>query len=451
MKFKQNKRATAIGITVVLVVVFILLVIFSPKETKDPAPTTDPTSGTYLPDSALPTPTNPNPVEPEYESPYDPNENCCRVMIPVYQSPLNIFGMTVTSSSEPDDTYISEINVEDVVTISLATQPPEIDIQKLSIVGYLHEDFHDPYITPLDNFPEPLFSAPFQEKDGRYNAQFMIGYGYPINSFIDVIFVYDNQIVYFTMFMVTEGDGTSEEYWEHYFPGASIGKFTITCDQKVYSYCFFIKEGATLETWARSRTNVDEWTMHPTYLANQQKTWFIPVEQCDIPLKDGINFTATKDKPAEPEPFTFDDTNPEYLVSYIGSTKDAVISKFGEPKSQEALGSAMKLLYEHAVFYISDNAVVQIDVLNSSASPINGLVNKPTNSDSIENTLNSLGIEIPEYNWITDTPSSYYCVKLPITHNNWTVCYVWESQEQFVPSEMNFTKMVIYSGEDYYY
>jgi hypothetical protein len=451
MKFKQNKRAVSIGITVALVIILVLLIILNPKETKEPSLSTDPTIGTYLPDSALPTPTNPRPEEPEYESPYDPNENCCCVMIPIYQSELNIFGMTVTAPSSPDSTYLTEINVEDTVTISLSKQPDNIDMNKLSVIGFLHNDFPDPYITSVENLPEPLFSAPFHESDGRWNAQFMIGYGYELGAFIDVIFVYDNQIVYFTMFMVTEGDGTSEEYWEHYFPGASIGNFTITCDKVVYNYCFFVKEGATLETWVRSRTNVDEWEMYPTYLANQEKTWFIPIEQCNIQLQDGINFTATKDKPAEPEPFTFDDTNPEYLVSYIGATKDVVISEFGEPNSQEAMGSTTKILYEQAAFYISDNLVVQIDVIDHSVVTINGLDTNPTNSDSIENTLNSLGIEIPKYKWITDVPSSYYCVKLPITHNNWTVCYVWESKEQFVPSEMNFTKIVIHSGEDYYY
>ena len=414
------------------------------------ANTEEPTTGTYLPNSAIPKPTDPQPDKPEYESPYNPNENYSYIMMPVYQSPLNIFGMTITSPSYPNTTYLSRINVEDIITVSLAEQPDEIDIQKLSIIGYRHKEFNDPYITPVEKMTNSIFSAPFIESDGCYIAQFSIGYGCAPDQFIDVIFVYDGQIIYFTSFMTIEGDGTSDAYWEYYAPDEKIGHLTITCEDTVYDYCFFVKDGYTLEKWSHSRTNVDGWKMRSTYLTNKDETWFIPIEQCQVLLKDGMNFVATKERPAEKD-FTFDATNPDYLVSYIGCNKENLVSKFGEPKSLDMLGSTEKCVYDNFSFYLSNNKVIQIDVLHKDAQIVNGLTASPMNGTKLEELANQSGIPVPDYKWITDTPSSYYCVKLPITHDNWTVCYVWENNEQFVPSEMDFTKIVIYSGEDYYY
>lgn len=452
MKRKPNARIIAISTIVGLALLFLLLLLlFAPEIAHSPANSTDPTTGTYMPDITFPPPTNPRPDEPEYESPYDPNENYCRTMVPIYQSELNALNMRITSPSYPDTTYLAQINVEDVVTISLDEQPESIDISKLSIAGYWHTDFPDPYITPVENLPTPLFTSNFFEKDGRYNTQFMVGYDKGFTKFIDMLFIYDNQIIFHTMFYTIQGDGTSDMYWDYFYPGTPIGRFTITCGEDVKTYCFFDVDEITLLDWVHDVTNVNNWESYGNYISDENEVWFITGEQCKTPLKDGMNFIATKEKPSEPEPFLFDSENPDYLVSYIGASQADVIKKFGEPTSTDMLGSTTKYIYEQAAFYISNDAVVQIDVLNASAIPVNGLNATPVNSTTLENQTQQLGIKKPDYKWITDMPSSYYCVKLPFTHDNWTVCYVWESKEQFVPSEMNFTKIVIYSGEDYYY
>lgn len=452
MKEKQKARVIAVIAVVGLVLISLLAVLLFGSQNKNTNNnSTDSTTGTYMPDSALPTPTNPRPNEPEYESPYDPNENYCRTMVPVYQSELNALNMRITSPSYPDTTYLAQINVEDVITISLDKQPESIDISKLSIAGYWHTDFPDPYITPVENLPTPLFTSNFFEKDGRYNTQFMVGYDKGFTKFIDMIFIYDNQIIFHTMFYTIQGNGTSDMYWDYFYPGTPIGRFTITCGEDVNTYCFFDEDEATLLDWINEVTNVDDWESHGNYINDENEVWFITGEQCKTPLKDGMNFVATQENPSKPEPFLFDSENPDYLVHYIGATQTDVTKKFGEPISIDTLGSTKKYTYEQAAFYISNDTVVQIDVLNETAIPVNGLNATPVNSSALENQIQQLGITKPDYKRITDTPSSYYCVKLPFTHENWTVCYVWESKEQFEPSETNFTKIVIYSGEDYYY
>lgn len=440
----QTKKILLFGIPALI---FILIVGLSrrpstPAETTEHAFITLPTQPTF------------EKGDPDFVSPYHHEDLYIAVMRPVWDKQLIASGLTLTTTTSPDVQFTSRIDAEDVVTIHMSRQRFSTDMSKAKVMAILHDDMQDPFLTNPNDYKVFCESRFTSNEDGSWTAQFMLGYDAVSSKIVDILFVYDNNIEYYTMMYVTKKHQYSKMYYQWLTPDEPVAEIHFNCGDEVITYGYYPEKTHTLLEWIKSSTNPHQWCEVQGMIVNPSAQWYIPAEQAQQIIYDGIIFdtvpilnnllpgTATQ----------FDTTNPQYLTSLLHQPRSVVEEALGPPKQTVQLSHIIKMEYDQCIVYLHpQNGVIQIDVRPGTQNIVNALPTQVCSGEELTKALRLSIIPYGNYRNITDTQAQYYRYYLPIQTSSCTISYVWESELQINPEYDKFTRIVIHSGEEYIY
>ncbi len=387
--------------------------------------------------------------EEDEKSQYNPNHVDVYCMIPTIATPpIDLSSIKIFTTSDPNVEFAMRVHAEDVITFEVSNIPYGIRPEDIKAYGIPHSSMKDPYVTSIDQYTNKIFETAFSKRDDKLVAQAMVGYGVTTDTLLDVLFVYKGQICYYAMFHVDNDIKNTLEGWQHAYPDETFEVFYIQHNDKKMSCYYASNKVKTLTDWMNSTQNVYALHLEKDILANGLEEWMLTLEQGEELLTPDKVFHANDY--VKPEPHKFETDNNKYAVSYLGKNKDEIVAILGQPQSSNEQGAATKMVYADKTIYLTNNVCVQVD-LTSQAEPINGLPGKQTNAEEIAKQCQYTGISDYEIKgFISDDGKTFY-YRMMLQYENWTVCYIWETTEAIEIATTNFTRVVVYSGDNVHY
>lgn len=449
----KSKKILVIPVVIMLVVLFCVFLF-----TRAPANEEDkPSTTTSAPEETLPLdPVNPDNVTPEFQSPYNYDDRLYRLFLPVFDSAVIADGVTFTSPSQPDQTFLDKFDVADVITLTLPKQPLEVDIAHLKMYGFAHENMMDPFLNSIDKFENPIFIASFSADTETENitAQAMIGYGTSVQTYFDIVVTYKDRIIFYSIFAITDQHIENLDFWKDKYPNETFEKFYIKCGDTTYTkYYVPAGEDTNLYTWRTQFTNTTMWFEENNYLVSAKKSWMIHPDDCKKPLQPGATYTAIPYEERAID-FTFETDNPEYALYFLGKSQNEVVSHFGNPLKTNTNNKVTCLEYSNYQFFVVDDKVEQITLDANSLEIINGVPNFPATVWEIEAFVKQCGLVFSEAGDAYQDPTiPEYYASVPIMNvaEGWTITFVWLKTEMFQPTTSDCDKIIIHTGERYLY
>lgn len=440
----QTKRLLLFGI---LALIFVLLIAISNPQSNT---TTAPTGSTYI---TLPPEPTFNKGDPDFVSPYQQTDLYIAAMRPVWNEQLIIDDLTITTTTRPDISFASRIDAEDVVTINMPRQRFSTDMSKAKVIAILHDNMLDPYLASPNQYQVFCESGFTANEDGSWTAQFMLGYETDAQEIVDILFVYDNNIEYYTMMYITQKHKYSKMYYQWLTPDKVIAEMHFTCGDDILTHCYYPDKTHTAIEWITSETNPHQWITVQGMIVDPSVRWYIPEEQAHQTLYDGITFDMLPVQDVLPGTTTpLDNPNPQYLTSLLHQSRSAVEDKLGTPKQISQLSDIVKLKYDQCIVYLHpQNGVMQIDVLPGTQNVINALPTHACSGEELTKVLRLLIVPYNDYRNTTDVQAQYYGYHLSVPATSCTISYVWEGEKHINPQYDKFTRIVIHSGEEYTY
>lgn len=440
----QTKKILIIGIPV-----FILLLLIGLSST--PAEPSSPTEPIYI---TLPTQPTFDKGDPDFVSPYHHENRYIAALCPVWEKQLVVNSLTITTTTSPEVQYVTRVDVEDVVTVHMSRQRFNTDMSKAKVMAILHDNMKDPYLTNPQDYQIFCESGFTPNDDGSWTAQFMLGYDAVSDKIVDILFVYDNNIEYYTMMYITQKHQYSKMYYQWLTPDEPVAEMHFTCGDDVMTYGYYPEKTHTLTAWINGETNPHQWREVQGMIIDPSAKWYLPVEQAYQTIYDGIIFQMLPIQnnmlPGTTPQLNSD--NPQYLTSLLHQSRSVVEEKLGTPSRILPLSNVIKMEYRQCVVYLHpQDGVTQIDVLPGTENIINVLPTQACSGENLTKALRLAIIPYGEYQSHTDVQTQFYGYSLSINTPSCTVSYVWEGELQINPEYDEFTRIVIHSGEKYIY
>lgn len=441
----QTKKILLIGIPVMI---FVLLVAINGPSSNT---NTEPTGTTYI--TLPPEPTfdkNAN----DFVSPYQSDDLHIASMSPVWNEQLITDNLTITTTTHPDVQFVSRIDVEDVVTIHMPRQRLNTDMSKAKIIAILHEDMQDPYVTNPQEYQAFCKSEFAANDDGSWTAQFMLGYDASSHDIVDILFVYENNIEYYTMMYITQKHKYSKMYYQWLTPDETVSEMNFICGDTVITYGYYPNKVHTLAEWIKSDTNPHQWHEVQGMIVDPSVTWYLPAEQSSHAIHDNIIFDMLpiQNNLLPGVTITLASNNPQYLTSLMHQPRNVVEDRLGTPKRTSQFSNVIKMEYNQYIIYLHpQNGVTQIDVLPGAYNIINALPTHACSGEELTKVLRLLIVPYNDYRNTTDVQAQYYGYHLSVPATSCTISYVWAGEKHINPQYDKFTRIVIHSGEEYTY
>ena len=368
-------------------------------------------------------------------------------IVKVCNERIDFSELSIKADASPNTNYARTVDAEDVIEITLGKQDSSFDINKLSIIGVAHQNMKNPYKTASTQF-DSEFREIFTKNGDEFISQFSIGYKTNIVDAVELLFVYDGKIEAYVPVLMVFQHKTSVPYWRYMRPLENVQQFHIQCGESLLDYCYFEQNPTTVLSWHTQDCSLYDWELYEGWLVDKNRQWMISPEQYRETLTGDCTIIAEPFDESSFFPYEYDDENPNYAVYYLGADAQKVINKFHEPQSVRKFGDITIIQYPEFSFYLDNNTVVQIDIINGDTLlPINDFVTKHSTGAVIHDKCNALNIDYPDVLHSFDEQFSIYQYILPFKNNNWTVAYIWESNEPINTNITEFTQISIYIGD----
>jgi hypothetical protein len=218
------------------------------------------------------------------------------------------------------------------------------------------------------------------------------------------------------------------------------------------THCYFSEETTSLLDWLGTATS-NGWHHKDGKIFNDTETWYFNYEEYSAPLTPETTLVAhefiNQDQIVHTE---FDITNPEYLTSYLGQDDEYVHAHFGAPNRIIQIGSVTRIEYTYAIFYVDKtDGVIQIDIQPGFVPAINALPYTECTFVDLSNICKQYNIDVPQPVKTEQPDMEYYVTKMSFKVGEYTVCYVWESNQPVNITTERFTRIVIHTGDNYNY
>ena len=229
--------------------------------------------------------------DPNFVSPYNHDNRDFGALMPVWKDSLIVDGIQFTVTSQPDVPWVTNIDAEDVVTITMPRQRFATDASKAKIIAVLHDDMTDPYTTAVSNYKAFCLSPFVANEDGTWAAKFMFGYDIKDSTIANILFIYDNNVEYYTMVRLTKNNVYSKQHYQWLFPDKQIAEMQFICDEQQFTFCYCTSETTTLSEWVSSDTNHAHWVIAENGVYDPTGKWYIDSQYLNTKLSDGVQFT----------------------------------------------------------------------------------------------------------------------------------------------------------------
>ena len=390
--------------------------------------------------------------DPNFVSPYDPNDKYVGAVVKVWQESLRVDGMQVVTSSNPNHT--NTVDVEDVVTVKLMRQNIDADINKAKILIVAQDTMQDPYITHPTKYRTICEGRFEQAEDGTWFSQFMLGYSDETYTHIAMLFVYDNDIEYFSGLRVTRNYTYSKLYYQWLTPDKEIAEMHFIDGDKKYTYCYYPEYTSTLTEWVKNSTNHAGWMIVQNIIVASDATCYIAADDVLQQLYDGIQIPLhrAENNRLPIAPPDIDTESTEWLTRFMSVDKSVVIAQLGDPLYESTFSTITKLEYPNYHFYIDDtDGVIQINLRCNTQLLPPELPTTAMTGEELTTHLLMNGIQYHDIVNIGNASVQHYAYRLSVPLKNCTISYVWESEIQISSSYDEFTRIVIHTGEEYIY
>lgn len=441
---EEQKRKRLIVALIAIIVIGIIFIAFTTNPAQKPPPEEEVWG-------ELPTePTYESPNDPGFVSPYDHNKDIRLTLHPVWLKnlPSEIHAL---SSSQPDCNFIKFVDAEDILSFTL-TPTENLDISKAKIYLISHNLMKDPYTTPISEIPHLLALDFESQDDGTWLAETMLGYGFSDTSLLDVLFVYDDNIEMRTQLTITENNTSSPLYWQAKFPDQTLELFFIKMGDDTVTHCYFPDRHNSLFNWLGEATS-QGWHHKDGKVFDETETWYFDYEEYTAPLSP--NQTLEAHKFTTPDCIVnteFDVSNTDYLTSYLTQDDEYVHANFGAPNRIIKIGNVTRIEYTYAIFYVDKtDGVIQIDIQPGFVPAINALPYTECTYVELSNICKKYNIDMPIPTTTEQPDMEYYVTRLSFKVGDYTVCYVWESNQPVNITTARFTRIVIHTGDNYNY
>lgn len=441
----EKTKQRLIWLFVSAVVAFILLM------NADGAPSLQPDEPpVYI---TLPTEPELNKDDPNFVSPYKPNEAYVGMVVKVWKKHLLVDGVTITTNET--DNHTNSIDVENVVSVTLRRQSLSSDINKAKLIIVTDNNMKDPYTTPAKQYKSFCESTFEQNENGTWTAKFMLGYSKEEYSNVSLLFIYDNEIEYFTALRVTQKNIYSKLYYQWLTPQETVAEFHLVENGVPFiTYCFYPSRVNTLNDWINDNTNHDKWKQVQTLITNADATWYIDAKDINQSLTDGMTIEVHKVQnntlPLPSTPLNAHDA--QYITSWLRKSQDEVVGHFGKPQYSSTMSSLVKLDYSNLRFYIHpENGVVQIDIKPGYNVLPPQLPTQSCTGETLTSILRTSVIPYSDFTSNSNADTKFYSHKLTIDAHDCFISYMWEGESFINPHYEEFTRIVVHSGEEYIY
>jgi hypothetical protein len=436
---EKHKKWIALMAAIFLLSLCLGLGILSIEPIEQPEPT-------YM--TLPPEPTLGSPTDPDWISPYQKDAIYTRVLKDVWAEHINTDYLEITSTMYPNTDFTANVDVEDVISITIGKQYGDTDMTKAKVIGVSHEKMQDPYETPVHCYTPLCESSFIQNENDTWTAQMMIGYNTGVNAYMDLLFAYEDTVEYYTMFYVHQRHTNSEMYWKAKRPDSIVEHFTMKQGEDIYTYYYYPEDVNTINDWVDSETNVDKWELVNEVLVNADYTLYAHSQ----PLENGAELCLYK--VSEQNPFPQHAFNPSEsdLTYYIGAAQDDIIQNFGTPIHTAELNGVTQIRYENIVFYVHPEfGAIQIDTKPSIYPVVDGLPYAGTTDLHLQLLSRKLNTHMNAVLDKSDAANKYYVKTRAFDIGTCKIAYVWESTNNVDITTNEFTRIVIYSGEEYVY